>query len=162
MYYLGTTTRVVYEAKNRTIGLGNISAMVVKPDGSELGPYALAPMPGGVYFAGLYSFNLPTSSSDPEGSWYVSIYSADEVWGDVKELLYVKNPVQSLQPLFDAITVSIPPGFADTLAALIASGLFTQQITSFKNQKTFGGKINALPVVIPTTSPTPPLFKGSK
>ena len=77
MALLGTKYTVVYEAKNLASGLTGITATIVKPDSSTIGPLALieyaAPDLAGVYYA-----EFTPSTADPEGEWIGVIESPNE------------------------------------------------------------------------------------
>lgn len=77
MLYLGVKAKVLYEAKNQRAGLTDVQAFVTKPDGSALLPIALSELGVGIS-SGFYSFELPTSESDPEGDWIIIINSPTE------------------------------------------------------------------------------------
>lgn len=88
MANLGTPYRVVYAAKNFVSGVTGIVAKVMKPNNAVLGVYALSALPGGVDFAGLYYFDLITSTLDPEGEWVVVIQSPTEGIKDAQRISF--------------------------------------------------------------------------
>lgn len=77
MAKLGFANKILYTSKDLIAGLANISAKIIKPNGSVIGPFVLTEMtePG---FEGNYFFTFSTSLSDPEGDYIGSIISPDE------------------------------------------------------------------------------------
>lgn len=76
MGYVSIPYRVVYEARGFTPGLTDVRALIIKPDSSIAGPYALTEMPSA--FRGRYFFDFITSASDPEGEYMAMIVSPSE------------------------------------------------------------------------------------
>lgn len=76
MGYVSLPYRVVYEASSFRSGLTDIRALVLKPDLSVSGPYAMTEMPSA--FRGRYFFDFITSASDPEGEYVTMIVSPSE------------------------------------------------------------------------------------
>ena len=110
MDYLGTPHRVYYTAKVQTSGLGNIQALVFRPDGITSGPFALVPLP--IMFSGMYYFDFLTSVSDPEGSYLAYIISPTEgVTDSVRFDLYTrcaeKPDISELENRLDDLTNAV-------------------------------------------------------
>lgn len=77
MPILGQIYRITYVAKNQKSGLSNITAKVLKPDGSIVGPLALAEIVD-ASFNGAYMAQYTPSTSDPEGGYVFAIASPNE------------------------------------------------------------------------------------
>jgi hypothetical protein len=74
---LGTAYRVSYIAKKFESGLTDITAQVIKPNGSVIGVFSLFEFDSAA-FKGMYYFDLSTDVSDPEGEYIGLIHSPSE------------------------------------------------------------------------------------
>ena len=103
MGYLTIPFRVVYESKSFRQGLTNVVAFVIKPNNSIAGPYPMTEFPSP--FLGRYFFDFITNSLDPEGEYFVAIYSPSDSTTTTKRVsLYLKPASQAS---LDAAATSI-------------------------------------------------------
>jgi hypothetical protein len=77
MGFLGKPYRVMYEAKRRLTGLTDITAVVLKPDNTLAGVFPMNAVGFGAFY-GVYYFDFITTTSDPEGEYFVMVNSPTE------------------------------------------------------------------------------------
>lgn len=77
MAILGVPFKVAYWAKNAKSGLSSITAKVMRPDGTIIGPLILTEL-ADPSFAGSYSATYNTTVNDPEGNYIFVVSSPQE------------------------------------------------------------------------------------
>ena len=75
MAELGKLFKLTYAAVNFRSGLTGITAVIIKPDGTKLGPAALNEF-ADPELAGVYYLDVPTNSNDPSGDWIAIVNEA--------------------------------------------------------------------------------------
>lgn len=76
MGILGKPYRIGYEARNFATGLIDVAARILRPDGSQSGPFTM--IEASAPFGGRYFVDLISMPTDPEGEYFIAIQSPSE------------------------------------------------------------------------------------
>lgn len=107
MAQLGQNERITYTAKNLQSGLTDLTAYVLKPNGSRLGPFDVDEY-GDANFKGFYFFDFITSkTTDAFGTYTGVIISPTEGHRSAFKIVYEEISVGELGNITDSISDSI-------------------------------------------------------